>query len=250
MKVQKPRGFWFILITGIFSIIPSVAFCFGDTVKVSSGIYPRNKTILITISISNSDTLQAVSLPFIIRSATGEAWGRVIAPYDSSVRFIGPITTQDTLGNRRINTEGVDEVSEDSILIGILTALPPEDWLLPGPMRPILTLSLHTDFPYGTFEIDSGKILDSRLFFVNAQIQKIFPAFIKGMETVQALKGDLNGDGELTAADIVLILNLVFLGILPPEDPALADMNCDQQLSPPDVVILLNLVFLGVPPPC
>jgi len=65
-----------------------------------------------------------------------------------------------------------------------------------------------------------------------------------------AFKGDLNGDGRLAAADIVLMLNCIFLdrGFCPPE---IADMNCDGSLvSPTDVVILLNATFLGEPVTC
>ncbi len=63
-------------------------------------------------------------------------------------------------------------------------------------------------------------------------------------------KGDLNGDGRLAAADLVLLLNCIFLGrgFCPPE---IADMNCDGSLiSPTDVVILLNSIFLGQPITC
>lgn len=65
-----------------------------------------------------------------------------------------------------------------------------------------------------------------------------------------AFKGDLNGDGRLAAADVVLLLNCIFLGrgFCPPE---IADLNCDGSIvSPTDVVILLNATFLGEPINC
>jgi len=61
--------------------------------------------------------------------------------------------------------------------------------------------------------------------------------------------GDANGDGLLTSADIVLILNFVFLGV-PISPPEVADMNCDGVATSSDVVIALNVVFLGQAPPC
>jgi hypothetical protein len=65
------------------------------------------------------------------------------------------------------------------------------------------------------------------------------------------LKGDLNLDGVLTPADVVLILNCAFLGIAPPGvPPAACDLNCDGLLTGADVVILLNMAFLSTPPPC
>jgi hypothetical protein len=57
-------------------------------------------------------------------------------------------------------------------------------------------------------------------------------------------RGDLNNDGFLTPADIVLELNLVFLNQIPPAGSAEGDVNCDGQLTPADVVLLLNKVFL------
>ncbi|HXF49737.1 MAG TPA: HYR domain-containing protein [Verrucomicrobiae bacterium] len=62
-----------------------------------------------------------------------------------------------------------------------------------------------------------------------------------------AFKGDMNGDGRLAAADVVLLLNCIYLnsGFCPVE---IADMNCDGSLiSPTDVVILLNATFLAEP---
>ncbi len=61
--------------------------------------------------------------------------------------------------------------------------------------------------------------------------------------------GDANGDGSLTSADIVLILNFVFLGI-PITPSEVADMNCDSMATSSDVVLALNAIFLGQPPPC
>ncbi len=57
-------------------------------------------------------------------------------------------------------------------------------------------------------------------------------------------RGDLNNDGFLTPADVVLELNLVFLGQAPPAGAAEGDVNCDGQPTPADVVLLLNKVFL------
>ncbi|MCI0532003.1 MAG: hypothetical protein L0Y74_08670, partial [candidate division Zixibacteria bacterium] len=62
--------------------------------------------------------------------------------------------------------------------------------------------------------------------------------------------GDLNLDGLLTAADVVLELNAVFAGGTFPAPFESADGNCDGQLSPADVVLLLNATFMGKPFPC
>jgi len=68
--------------------------------------------------------------------------------------------------------------------------------------------------------------------------------------TVNALKGDLNRDGFLTSADVVLELNCAFLGTPPSGGSCSCDLNCDNLATSADVVIELNLVFLGSAPPC
>lgn len=62
-------------------------------------------------------------------------------------------------------------------------------------------------------------------------------------------KGDLSDDCRHSPADVVSMLNCVFLQI-GACDFSYTDLNCDNMLSPADVVLQLNLVFLGVPPPC
>jgi hypothetical protein len=57
------------------------------------------------------------------------------------------------------------------------------------------------------------------------------------------MKADLNGDGQLTAADAVSALNCVFLEINCVLCPV--DLNCDGQISTADAVTDLNMVFLG-----
>lgn len=62
--------------------------------------------------------------------------------------------------------------------------------------------------------------------------------------------GDLNGDGQATAADVVAMLNAVFAGGAPAPRNSQMDLNRDGQKSASDVVCELNHVFLGAPVPC
>jgi len=66
---------------------------------------------------------------------------------------------------------------------------------------------------------------------------------------IVSARGDINGDGLLSAADVVTLLNIVFLGD-PPPTPSAHDLNCDGGVSPADLALLLNLVFLGSSLPC
>ncbi len=61
-------------------------------------------------------------------------------------------------------------------------------------------------------------------------------------------RGDLNGDGILTSADVVRVLNSVFLGQHTITPLCTADLNLDNFLSSADVVNELNYVFLGTLP--
>jgi len=63
------------------------------------------------------------------------------------------------------------------------------------------------------------------------------------------VRGDINGDGLLSAADVVALLNIIFQSN-PPPTPALHDLNCDGNISAADLVLLLNVVFMGSPLPC
>ncbi|HEU4437311.1 MAG TPA: dockerin type I domain-containing protein, partial [candidate division Zixibacteria bacterium] len=62
--------------------------------------------------------------------------------------------------------------------------------------------------------------------------------------------GDANADFNLSPADIVTLLNYLFLGITPPSPFGAVDMNCDGVVSSADLVLALNTIFLAEPPPC
>ena len=92
------------------------------------------------------------------------------------------------------------------------------------------------DFIVGASQADPGGLTDAGSAFVYS-----FPC--------NAFWGDMNGDGGLAPADVVLMLNCVFLtqGNC---RLCFADVTCDGNLSPADVVKLLNMVYLGEPVGC
>lgn len=65
-----------------------------------------------------------------------------------------------------------------------------------------------------------------------------------------ALKGDLNLDGVLTMADVVLMLNFAYYGDPFQAAPSAGDFNCDGLITAADVVIMLQIFFLSAPPLC
>jgi hypothetical protein len=60
-----------------------------------------------------------------------------------------------------------------------------------------------------------------------------------------AARGDVNRDGSLTSADVVLILSCVFTATGPNCSFCQTDVNCDFARTPADVVAELNYVVLG-----
>lgn len=61
--------------------------------------------------------------------------------------------------------------------------------------------------------------------------------------------GDSNGDGQVTSADIVYLVNYVFKSGLPPIG-ATGDTDCSGQVNSSDIVVLVNFVFKSGPEPC
>ncbi len=68
---------------------------------------------------------------------------------------------------------------------------------------------------------------------------------------VQFLRGDANASGDLTAADVVYLVNTVFkAGPNPVPVAAAGDVNCSGGMSSSDIIYLVNRVFKGGPAPC
>ncbi len=63
-------------------------------------------------------------------------------------------------------------------------------------------------------------------------------------------RGDVNSDGEIDAADVVYLINHLFLGGSGPQPWESGDVNCDGEVDVADVIYLINYLFLGGSPPC
>jgi hypothetical protein len=68
---------------------------------------------------------------------------------------------------------------------------------------------------------------------------------------VQFLCGDVNKDGAVSSADVVYLINYLFIGG-PAPVPILhvGDVNQDEVVNSADVVYLINYLFIGGPAPC
>ena len=65
-----------------------------------------------------------------------------------------------------------------------------------------------------------------------------------------SLRGDVNGDGVINSADVVYLINHLFIGGPAPVPWAAGDVNCDGGINTTDVVYLINYLFISGPPPC
>jgi hypothetical protein len=61
--------------------------------------------------------------------------------------------------------------------------------------------------------------------------------------------GDANGDGVIDVADVVYLINYLFISGPAPDPFWLGDANCDEVVDIADAVYLRNYLFLSGPPP-
>jgi hypothetical protein len=65
----------------------------------------------------------------------------------------------------------------------------------------------------------------------------------------QYVIGDANGDDVIDIADVVFIVNYLFINGPAPDPPERGDPNCDGEVDLGDVVYLVDYLFVGGPPP-
>lgn len=62
-------------------------------------------------------------------------------------------------------------------------------------------------------------------------------------------RGDPSADGVINSADIVYLINYLFISGPEPCPMEAGDANCDGVINSADVVYLINYLFIGGPPP-
>ena len=65
----------------------------------------------------------------------------------------------------------------------------------------------------------------------------------------QALRGDANGDGVIDIADVVHLINYLFIDGPAPNPLETGNANCDEVVDIADIVYLINYLFIDGPPP-
>ena len=63
------------------------------------------------------------------------------------------------------------------------------------------------------------------------------------------MRGDATGDGMIDVADVLYLINYLFLGTSAPCPMEAGDATCDGIVDVADVLFLINYLFLGTSPP-
>jgi hypothetical protein len=68
--------------------------------------------------------------------------------------------------------------------------------------------------------------------------------------TPQYSCGDVDSDESVTIADVVFLVDYIFMGGAAPQPISLADVDCSGSINIADVVYLIGYIFSGGPAPC
>jgi len=69
------------------------------------------------------------------------------------------------------------------------------------------------------------------------------------MRVITYVPGDANGDGDVNMADVVYLVNYLFIDGPPPNPMAAGDANGDGKIDMADIIYIVNYLYLGGPPP-
>jgi len=213
----------------------------------------------VQVYITNKDSIAGISLPLEQKTVSGDAYGTPSRPANCSAarvsptvfNFLYPVAGSGTprLAIRVPNWQNYHSDSPDTFLFTGTFDATDSDTKVPPNLTRTLLLEIKFDSVMGScgaFEIDSTRFFDNTIQFVDNLGRRVPVNFVKGVESFPA-KGDMDANGSLSSADVVLHLNCTYLG----EGNCslcFADVNCDGFLTSADVVGELNYVFLGIPP--
>ncbi|MGE5692509.1 MAG: dockerin type I repeat-containing protein [Candidatus Zixiibacteriota bacterium] len=244
-------------------IFASIAFAQGpdprDSIILESktvypGAHPGSGTdtaayVYLKVYITNKDSLAAISLALVETSISGGAYMILSHPRN----FNGTVSrlTNTLGGGLGTNHSRYHSNSPDSIrAFGVFDPLNLASIEPPNASRKAFwELKFDTVLnSAGTVELDTGTIVQ-RTAFTNTVPLDVPVNFVKSLVTVER-KGDLNLDGIVSPADVVLELQCVYLGTVPPAGYSKCDVNCDGEVTPADVAVFLNYKFITLVWPC
>ncbi|MCI0596301.1 MAG: hypothetical protein L0Z48_07135 [candidate division Zixibacteria bacterium] len=211
----------------------------------------------IRVSITNKDSLTYMTLALrestivgtayvlFVRGpgATGRTFGTVVTPLTNTLRYFAASSfgsfNNDKSPDKFLIAAGFDPARPETI--------EPSNSVRKG----IWELKFkHTSDSTGQVIFDTTTIVGLRNTFTTTEPRDHPANFVPSIITLEYLKGDLDKNTRLAPADVVLILNAVMLNIPPPRGFEACDLNCDGERTIADVMLLINAVFLAEGFPC
>jgi hypothetical protein len=102
----------------------------------------------------------------------------------------------------------------------------------------------------GWAELDTANTGIIFLIFNDAEANSWMPQVVPSQyHILPSLPGDVNGDNQVDAADIVYLINYLYRDGIPPHFLEQADVNGDSDVDAGDIVYLINYLFRGGPAP-
>lgn len=210
--------------------------------------------VTVKVWITNKDSLTVLNLSLIERALVTSCGGYLVIAQPRT--FAGVVNRMtNTLGGQFGSNFGEYNSSSPDRFRITATYAPenPADIEPPNSTRKLIW-EIKFDSVLNSpqiIELDTGTV-DGPTSFVSTLPGNIPVNFVKSVITVDApsIKGDLNLDCEVKTSDVVRELQCVLLESTPEAGRDSCDLNCDGQISPADVVVFLNYEFLAENWPC
>jgi len=232
----------------------------NDKVEIGSVTAQALTTdIILPIRIITTSPMWSVQLPLTARSVSGGAfWTGIVdtLPWE--------MIPEDAISNERKYDQypNFDLVSPDDFYLWGKAELGQNHCVNTLDSAAYIKLKFDLNNNPGTFEIDTTFLppLHTLRFLTCNDATAVYPAFVKGVITIEGCVCPLNGDWDcndlINPVDVIFMVNYVYRAsgdepCNPGHCMQNGDVNCDGIINPIDVVYLANWVYLpDQPPPC
>jgi C1A family cysteine protease len=146
------------------------------------------------------------------------------------------------------NQSSKDVLEPDSLAIPVLRYY--RTWSIPTDS--IAAIRYHGDYRLVFFGFGFEGMNPTGQYYSGYWLSKpelVMHRVIDWLKGVDYVYGDASGDGMVDAADVLWLINYLFLGTSPPDPMAAGDANGDCSVNTADILYLINYLFLGTSPP-
>lgn len=203
----------------------------ADTITLHSDTAYAGHPVTLSVHLNNTLTLEDCRIPLDFSSA--------------------PITFDSVTGGQRITGTGsVTVTAFDSVA---MTVSAKADFgsspLTPGQGE---IIKFYFTIDRETIGGTEGMVANSdteKPILTSAGVQYSPHAEDVAVVARDVLRGDVNGNGDVTSADIIALVNWIFKGQNPPPTLQSGDANADLVLQSADIIYLVNYIFKSGPAP-